>query len=236
MPKTEWVFPARFENTIDGDTISVLWDLGDDIHRTITIRAQDVDTTEISRGHDLSRQWATAGEDFTFDWCLEAIRFGPSWPLILHTDKLDKRGNPRKTFARYVAMVRREYDGEELTQQLIAKGYGLGAKGREESRRPLGAIWPGDWTREAGTRSKAHLISQNDLEGFRTACGRHIESPTAAYIPTQKQRCSRCWKWCAYSSPLWAQIVAENVPLSYGGRTNKPLMASEHPGAQLLLE
>lgn len=222
-----WSYPARVETVHDGDTITVVRDSGCEQRHQQTIRVQNVDTTETNRGDELSKQWAAMAKEFTQEWCDDA-RPMASWPVRLWTEKVNvNTGDPKRSFTRYVAHIDR-FDGASLGQWLAAKGLAIPVRDWQPSRWP-GGIYPGAWVREAGTANKVHLVRQ--ATPVESACGVEFVAPARINNPHRGERCGRCWDWSAYSTPLWAEIVATDTRLQYGSGF---VMAHNHPGARFL--
>lgn len=101
-----WIFPARCERVVDGDTLDLLIDQGMRVYRRERVRLLGVDAPEV-RGST-----AQAGADalaWVRSWLAAA---GGEWPLTVRTTKAD-------SFGRYLARIWRG-DGAELNADLAA--------------------------------------------------------------------------------------------------------------------
>jgi micrococcal nuclease len=104
-----WVFPARIDRVIDGDTLEVTIDQGMHSFRAEHIRLLRVNTPEksgIERNLGIGAMWLTVA------WVKK--RSTSDWPFLIHTEKADN-------FGRYLAEVTARSDGESLNQMLLEK-------------------------------------------------------------------------------------------------------------------
>lgn len=113
MPQQEWVFRARLQRVIDGDTIDVEIDCGMHNVRTERLRLLRVNAPEM---HGESHERGQKAKEFTERWLVLAIT--PTvgeWPLVIQTYKDDN-------FGRYLAEVWRVYDKHSLNDDLLSTG------------------------------------------------------------------------------------------------------------------
>lgn len=114
-------YPARPVETIDGDTIDVVADLGFHIHRQIRLRLRRVDTHEIYGVYHDSGTYQRGKEEqaFVADW-LDTASDGHDgqWPIVVETEKKGKYG-------RYLATVIRRSDDANLNDDLLAEFDGI---------------------------------------------------------------------------------------------------------------
>ena len=114
-PAQLWVYRARLERVIDGDTLDVTIDCGFHGFRTERLRLLGVNTPE--------RKGATraAGDEalrFVQTWLgLAAVAAGGAWPLVIQTEKAD-------AFGRFLATVW-GVDGACLNADLLATGHAV---------------------------------------------------------------------------------------------------------------
>jgi micrococcal nuclease len=110
MPEHAFVYRARLDRVIDGDTIVAVIDCGFGLHlhhgnEGAHLRLLGVDTPERNEpGWDAARR-------FTRDWLLTTA--GDLWPLTIQTTKAD-------SFGRYLATVWRQFDARCLNDDLAA--------------------------------------------------------------------------------------------------------------------
>lgn len=114
-----FVYRARPERVVDGDTLDVTVDLGFNIHYNVRLRLQDIDTAEIYGPKDdpgeYARGLAHKGfvEEFLYD--AEANWIMDDWPILIGTTK-DRTGK----YGRFLAIVMRRSDSAMLTSKLLA--------------------------------------------------------------------------------------------------------------------
>lgn len=115
MPPFLWLYRAKLDRVIDGDSLVCVVDAGFGIrlHRGnegAHLRLIGVDTPERNEeGWDAARL-------FVVDWLAQAGDDG--WPLLVRTEKAD-------SFGRYLAEVWRRVDGESLNAALLAAGHAV---------------------------------------------------------------------------------------------------------------
>jgi micrococcal nuclease len=108
MPEHAYVYRARPDRVIDGDTVVCVIDAGFGLHlhrgnEGAHLRLLGIDTPERNEpGWDEARR-------FTRDWLLTTA--GEMWPLIIETSKAD-------SFGRYLATVWRLSDGRCLNDDI----------------------------------------------------------------------------------------------------------------------
>lgn len=111
MPQHLWVFRARVERVIDGDTLDVTIDWGFHSSKVERIRLLGINTPEKTGS---TRVEGIAAQEFTSLWYANALHMA-KWPLIIQTEKSD-------AFGRYLATVWRIIDGACLNDDLITEG------------------------------------------------------------------------------------------------------------------
>lgn len=128
MSYNPFLYQAKLEQIVDGDTFYLTIDLGYGLHNTeFKVRLSEVDTAEIYFVPAQSREHRM-GEDhlmFVRDWLHDARNnyygdeYDPdgNWPLI-HNSLKDKRGK-----FRYISDISRKSDGQKLNDALI-KAFG----------------------------------------------------------------------------------------------------------------
>lgn len=100
---TPWLYRARLERVVDGDTLDLTLDLGFRITRKARVRLKDVDTAEIWGVQQDSQEYrqGKVHKAFVTGWLHEAEeRVDGEWPLITRTYR-DRTGK----FGRYLADV-----------------------------------------------------------------------------------------------------------------------------------
>ena len=113
MPEHAYVYRARPERVIDGDTICLVIDAGFGLwvaggHGGARVRLLGVDTPERNEpGWDAARA-------FTSAWLFATG--GNEWPLVIQTVKADN-------FGRYLGDIWRVTDGRHLNRDLIEAGH-----------------------------------------------------------------------------------------------------------------
>ena len=113
MPAQVYVYQARLERVIDGDTLDVTLSMGLHAYRVERLRLLSVDCPEV---HGPTRVAGLAATAYTTAW-LEAA--GPEpWPLIVQTYKSDD-------FGRFLGTVWRISDGACLNLSLLDSGHAV---------------------------------------------------------------------------------------------------------------
>lgn len=112
MPDALWVYRAKPDRVIDGDTICCVIDCGfglwlHDGQEGAHLRLLGVDTPERRESN-----WSEA-RAFTMAWLTEAN--DRPWPLRVVTERADN-------FGRYLATIYRESDGRCLNDDLLSSG------------------------------------------------------------------------------------------------------------------
>lgn len=111
MPRHLWVFRARVERVIDGDTLDITIDCGFRSTRVERIRLLGVNAPEKTGS---TRREGILAQDFTTLWCADAL-YMTEWPIVIQTKKSD-------AFGRYLATVWRVVDGACLNNDLVTAG------------------------------------------------------------------------------------------------------------------
>ena len=114
MPDVLWVYRARVERVIDGDTLDVLCDAGFRNYRTERVRLLGVNTPELKGA---TRPAGLAAAGYVTSW-LGLVPADQEWPLIVQTARGD-------AFGRWLARVWRRSDGRELNADLLAAGHAV---------------------------------------------------------------------------------------------------------------
>lgn len=113
---------CRVSSVHDGDTLTVVADLGYFTHREATIRLLDVYAPE------LSQQGGKETGDFVRSWLTEHSDHS-DWPFLVTTDRTGTDSHERRSFTRYIGTIT-DAQGASLnkdTQEWItAQGYGPG--------------------------------------------------------------------------------------------------------------
>lgn len=110
MPQHAWVFPAKLERVIDGDTIDCIISVGFHSYRVERLRLLGINTPE-PRG--ATKPAGDAATDFVRQW----MPYG-DWPLLVETHKSD-------VFGRYLALCFRIIDGACLNDDLLTSGHAV---------------------------------------------------------------------------------------------------------------
>lgn len=131
IPEKLWVYRARPQRVIDGDTVALEIDLGFGISKASGdnhIRVRGVNCPEV---HGQTTAAGLAASSFTRVWTATAddisSRRGEDWPLIIQTEQLE--GAETRTFERWVADIWRVSDGHSLADDLLAAGHAVVMKG-----------------------------------------------------------------------------------------------------------
>jgi micrococcal nuclease len=109
-------YDATVESVYDGDTMTVMMDLGLEVHRRISLRLHGIDTPEIKTGSDESKKQAKVARDYVTQQCV-----GRRVRIKTIKDKTEKYG-------RYLAIVwlldaKGQPVEESLNDALIRLGY-----------------------------------------------------------------------------------------------------------------
>lgn len=116
IPTQQWVFRARVERVVDGDTVDLTIDCGMHGRRVERLRLLRVDTPETRGVPD--RAPGLAAKAFTEAWLLAAAWPGATdYPLTIRTVKTD-------SFGRYLCEIWRD-DGANLSDDLLAAGHAV---------------------------------------------------------------------------------------------------------------
>lgn len=115
MPGQLWVYGARLERIVDGDTLDVFMDLGRRTYAVERLRLLNVNAPE-NKG--LTRPAGQATMAYVATWLREAAASDLDWPLRLQTEKDD-------AFGRYLSHVWRLLDGEYLNFELVERGFAV---------------------------------------------------------------------------------------------------------------
>lgn len=120
MPAQAWIFPARVERVVDGDTLDVRLDTGFHTEHVERLRLLGVDAPEM---HGESKAAGEAAREYVVRWLAAAKRAGyQGWPLYVSTHKTDD-------FGRYLANVWRRGDGRRLNDDLLNDGQAVAYAG-----------------------------------------------------------------------------------------------------------
>lgn len=114
-------YPARLVETVDGDTIDVVVDLGFHIQRQIRLRLCRVDTHETYGVDHDSEEYRRGKQEQSFveDWFAAAADgHDGEWPIVVQTEKKGKYG-------RYLSTVTRRSDDAVLNDRLLAEFDGI---------------------------------------------------------------------------------------------------------------
>jgi micrococcal nuclease len=116
-------YRAEVVNVIDGDTLDLLVDLGFNIHHSIRVRLNGVNTPE-SRTSDIKeKELGLKAKDFTKDWTVRH----PSVYVSTVKDKKEK-------FGRILAMVYSDAEKTAcLNEDLIGSGYARAYNGEKRN-------------------------------------------------------------------------------------------------------
>lgn len=113
MTDIQYVYPARLEEVIDGDTIDVTVDLGFHITRRVRLRLAGLDTAEIYGVEDESAEYerGMVHSNYVSEWFDETP--DEAFPLTVDVQKKGK-------FGRYIATVYRNDRERSLNDALRA--------------------------------------------------------------------------------------------------------------------
>jgi micrococcal nuclease len=110
MPTQAWVYRAKLERVIDGDTLQIQLDMGLHAYRVERLRLLGVNAPEV---HGATKAAGDAATAYVREW-LAAAGADP-WPLVVQTYRTDN-------FGRYLGAVWRVVDGANLSNDLIYSG------------------------------------------------------------------------------------------------------------------
>lgn len=113
VPHHDYVYRARLASVHDGDTLTVIVDLGFDVRVRATVRVAGINAPELATPEGKrAQQWALG-------WLTDA---GPDeWPLAIASQKAATAIGTEK-YGRWLAQVWRQSDNQELGAALIAAG------------------------------------------------------------------------------------------------------------------
>jgi micrococcal nuclease len=120
MLQPGWVYRAKVNHLIDGDTIGVVVDLGFHVHVVEVVRLDGVNAPELHAPDPAPGRAALA---FVVDW-LAGAGTG-EWPLVIVT----RKGTTQEKYGRYLARVLRSSDGAELCADLLLAGFAVAYSG-----------------------------------------------------------------------------------------------------------
>jgi micrococcal nuclease len=106
-----WEYRCRVLDIYDGDTFTLLVDLGFKTTHKVRIRLLDIDTPEV-RGEE--REWGLRAKAEAVDWLTERVE--GEWPFIVRTEKTGKYG-------RWIGDIRSAHDDIWITDHLKAEGF-----------------------------------------------------------------------------------------------------------------
>lgn len=115
IPAQLWVYRARVERVIDGDTLAIRLDQGLHTERVEQVRLLGVNTPEVKGA---SRPAGLAATAFVKRWLSDA---GGDWPLVVQTEKSD-------AFGRFLATVW-DAAGRCLNDDLLSAGHAVPFEG-----------------------------------------------------------------------------------------------------------
>lgn len=115
MTGHRYVYRAKVDRVIDGDTLAVTLDMGLHCFHTEALRLVGVDTAEVVGA---SKPEGLRAKAFVEGWVYAASAAG-GWPFRVETHK-------GQTFGRYLADVVRVDTGESLADAIRAAGLAVG--------------------------------------------------------------------------------------------------------------
>jgi len=116
LSEPSFVYRAKFIKNYDGDTVTLLVDVGFNVFRRINVRVRGVDTAEMRGGTESTKALARDAKGFTAAF-LEGAE-----SIIVRTAK-----DPKRSFTRWVGDI--FADGESLAEALIAAKKGIRIEG-----------------------------------------------------------------------------------------------------------
>jgi micrococcal nuclease len=111
MLQPGWVYRAKVNHLIDGDTIGVVVDLGFHVHVVEVVRLDGVNAPELHAPDPAPGR--------------AALAFVVDWPLVIVT----RKGTTQEKYGRYLARVLRSSDGAELCADLLLAGFAVAYSG-----------------------------------------------------------------------------------------------------------
>lgn len=114
MPDREYVYDARLDRVIDGDTVALTFDFGFGEEHTEHVRLLGINCPEVAGATEAA---GLAAKDYTTRWLAAAAegRAPTAYPLVAQTHLPDH-------FGRWLAWVWRKSDRRSLSDDLIADG------------------------------------------------------------------------------------------------------------------
>jgi hypothetical protein len=118
-----WLFRARLERVVDGDTARFTVDCGFHVQYEVSIRVKDLNAPELFSGIPEERERGAAAKERTWEWLTDHLHrsdapdrellVGRGWPFLLRTEK------DHQSFNRFIADVSC-CEGHDLATSLIA--------------------------------------------------------------------------------------------------------------------
>lgn len=118
VPAQSFVYRARIDRVVDGDTLDLVIDQGMHAQRVDRVRLLGINTPE--RKGD-TRAAGDAAMEFVRSWWMLTLlnsEFPGQWPLIIQTEKDD-------AFGRYLAHIWSAKSGEYLNKAIIDAGHAV---------------------------------------------------------------------------------------------------------------
>lgn len=114
LESEEWVFLARLDHIVDGDTFDFVLDLGFRTYKKARVRLYGVDTAEIHGVKHGSEEYQLGmrHKAWVADWFKS---FGGAWPYLVST------AEDTGKYGRWPGLVRPNGDGIPLRQVLIRR-------------------------------------------------------------------------------------------------------------------
>lgn len=115
IPAFDWVFEAKLNRVVDGDTVFFDTDVGFGIVWTVSVRFKDLNAPEVVGP---SKAAGLAAKQFTADWLAAgAANDAEEWPFLIQTIKWE-----REKYGRWLGVIWRRSDGACLNADLLASG------------------------------------------------------------------------------------------------------------------
>jgi micrococcal nuclease len=111
MPMQQWVYRARCERLIDGDTIIARLDMGLHVERVERIRLSFINAPEMGTPE------GRAAQTFALGWMAVAATVAP-YPLLIETFKTDDYG-------RWLGTIWRAIDAACLNDDMLTTGHAV---------------------------------------------------------------------------------------------------------------